>query len=302
MNKSLKQSSKSKPTKHSSKHSLHTKSHTKRPKRHSKRSSQSPLSQSTPSSQSSPLYTQSASFSNTNATYIEIQAVRPAPLVDPKDGTFNHDPGWVIDPKYPTEKMIPPVHLRKFVHSKEDPFANEPVQRRAPIKPEHLTIGYRYFLRHLKHISDPDRRTQFARSVRTDFDLIRRFSELHQAEIQIDRAFRTQWSQLSVIRMNISKLRRPKIPASLEGVTTYLGAQEGTGRFYCSVPSNDPRHGTILNKDGTAKRPIIIEASAQDFAAKAKMYNMDLHPADIERHYELIERYHFNGKERRGGW
>ena len=119
-----------------------------------------------------------------------------------------------------------------------------------------------------------------------------------EAEVAFDRSIPNLWSQLSVVRMGISKLRRPKVPEALAPVAEYLGVQEGDG-FFCAVRSDDSRFKS--NTEAATKSPIITESRGAEMLQKAKLYNMDLHPADIERHYELVERFHFNGKERYRG-
>jgi hypothetical protein len=217
---------------------------------------------------------------------------------DPKDGTVNSNPGYRTPAHLPKAEHLVSPHLRKFVHEIEETAPTPSI--RAPIEPKHLKTGYRYILRHLKYMPDVNRRVAFRDQIRADFDLLMNSSTLELAEVQFDRSIPTIWSQLSVIRMGLTKLRRPKIPESLAKVAEYLGAQEGSG-YFCAIPRNDERFKTSdINGGSPVRKPAIIEARGEKFAEKAKMYNMDLHPADIERHYELVERFHFNGKERRG--
>jgi len=90
------------------------------------------------------------------------------------------------------------------------------------------------------------------------------------------------WSRVSVMRMNLSRRDRPVIPAELQELADSLGAAEGGGTFF-------------LTKEGD------LITGEQEMIQKAKKYNMDLHEADIRRHYALNERFHFNGPERHRG-
>lgn len=174
-------------------------------------------------------HNQHRSFS-TNGGELDVflQDSQRVVAVDPKDGSFNTNPGVITPSHLPKAQHVVSPHLRQYVHGLDETTTILPENiKRAPIKPEHLTVGYKYLLKHLKYIPDTNRRNALALQFRSDFDILKRATTIEQAQVQFDRSIPNLWSQLSVVRMGISKLRRPRIPEALIPVTEYLGAQEG---------------------------------------------------------------------------